>query len=536
MPDWLESIERQIAVGDFLSARAQLDANRARRPVRRTDDPAGQLSERFRAAALIAEIDAYFGDNRAARRALMPIARRASVLALRAVPARHKLQLAELHYARRDFAAAIRVAERVLAHPDTRADGWGTGEVLYYLARYTGRLNRLDQAAALCARALESFSSAARVNPAEKEALRWRIGLVLLTDGNSRWRAGHLTEARGALHAALSLLTDGKDVIGVGNAHQSLGCILRSQGEHEAALCAFGKALSEYQRGNHRLNEARVLTNIARTHLCTRDFSSADETLTRAMSLCAAVTRPDPMWQRQKGEVFVWHSLLLQHAPPLRFREAARSARRALVLATRPSVKSRGTAFEARIALGYSLLRQGADERALPEFRDALAVAEELKVKKLLVNGHLSLAECYCGPRVRDIALAQQHQAHAQRLIDGAHGGRDQNEGLPGSGVEHPGFSAFLVAKAERTLQLIRSAGDNFLLSPKDLGTSGLQLRQAVANLKDWAIRVSGDRYGSVERAAQALGISRQHWYTIQRRSARPSPRSGRGGRSHPRG
>jgi tetratricopeptide (TPR) repeat protein len=174
----------------------------------------------------------------------------------------------EALYSARDFDAARVASERILRHSNTKID---QGIAAYALARCHMREHRDDtEVYKACNLAAAKFLEHAGVDAdsfqpgAEPPFLRWRLGLLYLVKGFTRWNAGDPQTAMSRLLMAKWCLSKTNDFIGLANVDLTIGGILRSKGEAEEAIPILERACRAYEHAAHHLNLARCLTNIGR--------------------------------------------------------------------------------------------------------------------------------------------------------------------------------------------------------------------------------------------------------------------------------
>ena len=501
---------------------------------------------RMHLACTAFEILAAAGEDRKARLLLQPyldnpVCER-GLLAAR-IPVRAKLQLAEAHCSTRDVDRATEIAETILGGLSPGVHGWEIGEAAYYLFRYSIRRYKRRAARGHDLMALEAFTSA---GPAlgKGPAVEWRLGLLHLSEASARWQSGRLNESRALLSSALFHLRRTEDIVAIGDAEQMLGCIVRSQGAFAEARQWFHSALKRYEEARHRLNIARVHTNLARLDVLIGmnggDVSLKDvlSKLERARAMADGVTAPeqqDPVWLRQELEAAIWESSAYLH-----FRhggnvsEARSCAMRARDLARR--IDSPWNDIEATIALGYCAMHERNMSGARSFFQEALSAAEAIGSAKLAVNALLSLAELECRTPSGDLRSASRQYVLAmermrevtneRRRAAGRH--RVTDEKSQPKAADAIWFSAYLVMKARRVQVLLRSARVLILL-PEDLGHDPDQfdLAGVIDRARQWAIAAALERAkGSKTRAAWMLRMTRQAIYQAQSRTAVSAPKT----------
>ncbi|MBI3050717.1 MAG: tetratricopeptide repeat protein [Acidobacteria bacterium] len=481
-----DELEAFLYVGDFNSALARFSPEIMASMF--TEALPAPLQLRLRAVA--AELFSYRGlDNKAAQIWKIcsdPV----QVLSRNDISARAKHALVvERYYAAREFETARKWAERIKDHCEDRGDILGTGIASYGLARCLMRQHK-DVAAVYgeCDFATTRFLRAVRVNeldsvtPEDSLFLRWRIGLVLLLHGYTRWTAGDVNAGMSRLLMAKWCLLGTGDPIALANANHSIGTILRSVGAPREALEVLKRARAAYQHADHHLNLARCLTNLGRVQKDLGDFDGAKESLEQALNEARRAEN-----DRQKAETLVWLSWLHQEAKDAKWASMKEAEQWAKEAASMKLPSNAHIASEAAIALGHCELARHEAVAAEQNFLRALENADG-RFPKVRIHAELSLAELYCSPRAKDLAKAISHYEKAKRDLESA-------------------STSYLQLKQQQVLRMIESfRSDVWSLTTDGLFRDGLKM--AEDRLKAWALERVSQFEGSDRNRARRLGIS----------------------------
>jgi tetratricopeptide (TPR) repeat protein len=521
----------RVALEHFAS-QAVRDALEAWRKKDRTDP------RTLEAAAILAELHSYLGRSAVARDILRDFAdskERDHFLRMQGASAHARLQISEAIYSRGDYDEAIAAARMVLrdinptpAKLATEIERWSVGLACYYLARYHARRGTMSDSALYCARALEAYSSTAESTNLPRP---WRIGQVFVVQGFADWRTGQLVIARARLHVALALLQSSGDFISIANAEQSLGCVLRSQGEYAKAADAFNRAAALYegsdeereriQNRKHVLNYCRVMVYLGRTALATGSFEESSAKIDEALKTAKShwQEHQDSIWGRQYAEACIWRARLLRQAPaPLHDLErATASAKIGLNIAR--NAHSRSNQVEALLVLGQCSLDAGEAQAALEHVQEAKKIATDTGIVKLTVSARLLLAEILAAAPLLDFKAAEDEWRDASTIIERAEGGltslgdRPEPETLQDVGNVSR-FSQFLRIKANEVRSKLDSAALVVSSDQIAIGDSGLTLEEIVSRARGWAFDAASRKFGgNAGLMADALNVSRQAVY-----------------------
>ena len=503
------NLEELLAKGDFRKATGSVGA------LLQSLESAGGLPLdnpwRAKAAAIAARLCFYHGDHPAAHRILGEYATHEELfLGIPGLRVGQKLVLGEYSYSRGEFRTAITIAERILADCETQNDLSGMGEACHFLSRCYRRLHQDDDLRRYCDRSRECFLQhfLRSENMASPEIIaenvriyRWRIGLSCLIEGYSLWSRGDTLNAHRKLTTAKLLLENTGDFIDEANVLQSLGSIARSEGNYEASLEYYYRALELYIESGHSLNRARTLTNIGRTYLGApqehiADRPKAREKLEEALDICRRLHQT-----RQKAEVLVIMSWLYLHqGNPAKAEACASEALRDGKLVDSPGLQA-----EAKMAIGYCRYQKN-DPSAVAELLAALQYARTFKLQ---VSAHLALAEVLAG--INNVNDAVFHLREAEKMLD------------PQSNIS----SIYLSQKLKTVRAQIDMLRNDYFLVTFDaikeqarMKSKPRGLSKANKDLERWAIvKALEESAGGMTQAAQMLGLARQAFWQRKKRA-----------------
>jgi tetratricopeptide (TPR) repeat protein len=491
-------IEEDLARGNFRQAQMKFDYCNAVFQ----DARASRIREPLKAklSAIAARLYFYRGNDRSAGNVLNKYLKRESeFLSLGSLRTGQKLVLCEYYYAKRKFDKAISMAQQVLKACVENKDPSGEGEAHHFIARCFSRLFEQDELLKSCEESRACFFRWFTVSTNRSRdlpVLNWRIGISYLLEGFSLWREGNALGGRDRLLAAQLLLEDIRDDISKANVLQSLGAILRSQGETAQSLVTLSSALELYNAAHHSRNIARTLTNIGRTLLRDQKFAEAETHFNKALEICRT-----HRYERQKIEIWVALGWLYLEDTSGNCKIASKYAMEALDLAAPEKINSPELQAEAKICLGKCHSRNGEPEEACQCFEDALKKA---KSQKLKINAHLLLA---------DTLWDLDKPRHAMEHLD------DAEDMFPRV------VSDYLRAQAERIRRKIEDSKKSYFLmrfNDLDVEQGGMGLEAATFNFERWAIlralKLTGDNQ---TKAAAKLGMYRQ---LLKKRLDRPRP------------
>jgi tetratricopeptide (TPR) repeat protein len=493
-PD-IARMEEWLRVGDFNSACHNLPCFAAR-----LDECAVDDVERARLAVAVAELYFYLGQTNAGRRALQPLL----ASSRDGLSVRGQLQFVEYHYAMREFEDAVHEAVRIRSRCESAQDRWGIGESCYYLARCYMRRHDHREVFRCCDRAIENFTAA---TGADSASVKWRVGQVHLVAGFAGWDAGEFDTARSRLYAARWLLHDTRDPVSAANVDHTIGSILRSRARDtsdlDRALVMLIGARQQYATMNHTVNLARVFTNIGRVHLDKEDFTSAEHDFTLALEVAKQI-EGERAQERQIAETCVCLSWLWLQSSTRDLEKAERYARDALKIASGLSSRME---VEARIALGNAQAARGAPLDAQRTLKAALTASKELRITKLRVNLHLSLADLYARTTLRDLRAADHHLREAQNL-----------------GTSSP--SRYLEEKENAVAAAIEGSREVWLVTREELLEQGR--RQIETKLLKWIVETLESSDRSVKAQARLMDLSSAGYLKAKRRLFPERPASSR--------
>jgi tetratricopeptide (TPR) repeat protein len=325
-------IREYLIIGDL--DRAQSESQRRLPDAEDTLATRQASDDAMRAAMIIAEIRFAFGSDVAAQALVKGYAESPDSVLASSLDARQKLQLAEYHYSLFETKPAISIASAVLKRAEEAGDRRGVGECRYYLTRASLRMNEYEAANEHCMRGLEVFHRSDSSAEPNADALTWQTGRLLRVRGTAMWWQERLTEATAVLYLAVWLLRRiPGSRIQIGDALDSLGRILRSQGSgtYREAIDALEGARRHYR--GHDLKLARTLTDLARTRHnmglqqqsegidreADSSFGAARANLREALDItdkhCVGAD-PPIVWRRQKLDVLVGRGgFIRKHCP-----------------------------------------------------------------------------------------------------------------------------------------------------------------------------------------------------------------------------
>jgi tetratricopeptide (TPR) repeat protein len=503
---FFERLRQRMAVGDMDGAKADLE---------REGDPemlVAQLPEgsaaRMSAAAVAGEILLVYGSDTAALRLLKPYAESSPAT----VDARQQLQLAEYDYALFEPEYARTKAKQVLRAARSAEE---VAECSYYLARFSLRQNKYDEASNACMAGLEQLHRDAQ--GLSQDALSWQTGRLLRVRGTALWWMGRLTEATAVLYLAAWLLKNRTGSrIYVGDALHSLGRLLRSLGpeRYQEAIRVLGQARDHYL--GHDLKRARTLTDLGRTHQnyglqlerqndadgASDNFGQSKRCFEEALALSEKQRDDDEhpiVWTRQKLDTLIWMSWFHQEVKA--FADAALAlaeAESAVALAVKHMLDS-PEHIEAGLALGHCLLKQGRATEARLHLDHAAGRAAELKIPKLRFHASLCLAQWECAAKQN----LQQARLHYDEAVAMRAGDKE--------------FTGYLGDKAKAVgeeIDALARTADHFIFSQDDLltrpipdGWTRIKVMRCLA--EKWAIDVAERRKNSLPAAPHDhVGVS----------------------------
>jgi tetratricopeptide (TPR) repeat protein len=521
----VRELQRHLTEGNVADG-----AELCRRPGKSVDDflrtwPRDSV-EGMEAATTIAELEFALGHDHTAERCLKDYENdKGHGLLSSHLPARHKLQLAEYHYASLALPKAIEIGERILAEARSANDHVGTSEAHFYLARFRLRSDAFKEANNDCMLGLESLLRQRTQDGSGRKAIRWQTGRLLRVRGAALWQQGRLTEANAVLYLSAWILRDAfgdAKSLHVGDALHSLGRLLRSVTRFEEAIEKLEEALDHYE--NHELKSARTLMELARTRhnmalalgneskpdakRVSRLFDKAQEELATAIRMANRGKNAPKVWRRQKAESLLWKCwLTLEGKRKPRNLEQARSAARIALDESIEIGSRKSDLVEAKIALGHCEMELGEFAKAKDWFVAALGQADELgrQNPKLRTHACLSLAQLEC--------RADGSAKDAQKHFDEAFRGGDSSAEI----------SSYLSAKAdaiEKEIHKLATASGTFIMSLETLlertpeGWAPLEVLETLA--RKWALDALGKGV-SIKAAAKKLGIAAGTYANIKK-------------------
>ncbi len=492
-------IEEDLARGNFRQAQMKFDYHNAVFQ----DARASRIHEPLKAklSAIAARLHFYRGNISSAGNAIKKYQKKESeFLSMGSLRTGQKLVLCEYHYENRKFDKAISMARQILKTCVERRDPSGEGEAHHFIARCFSRLFEQDELTKSCEESRACFFrwfAASKNRSRDLPVLNWRIGISYLLEGFFLWREGNALGGRDKLLAAQQLLEDIRDDISKANVLQSLGAILRSQGETAQSFHTLSSALGLYNAAHHSRNIARTLTNIGRTLLRDKNFQEAEAHLNQALEICRT-----HRYERQKIEVLVALSWLYLEDASRNCKIASKHAMEALDLAAPEKINSPELQAEAKICLGKCHSRNNEMDEACQYFEDALKKA---KSQKLKINAHLLLA---------DTLLDLDKPRHAMQHLD------DAENMFPRV------VSDYLRTRAELVRKKIEDSKKSYFLirfNDVDTDQGGMGLEAAAYNLEKWVILSALKQTDDNQtKAAVKLGMYRQ---LLKKRLDRPRPK-----------
>jgi tetratricopeptide (TPR) repeat protein len=495
----IAKLERLLGGADYRGATALVEKIRYGQSMTRLKSLRGGTGFKMRASAAIAEVLFYNAENDAARELIEDAAKNQGKWTDFGLdlPARARLQLVEHDYSARSFEAARMAARTIRNQCHDRGDYLGAAEAAYYMARCYMRLHDPDPVYRACDRALEWLSLAGN-----QATVHWRTGLVLLVAGSTGSEAGH--SAWLELYAAKAILNMFPgDIVGRANVEHAIGSAFRRAESKDAnrALKAFDKALVDYRQADHKLNIARVETNIGRTYLNTHDWQNAQRHFDVALETSQGISDRRAR-ARQRAETWICKAWLHRESDERDVRRARECAQEALKeVKTAQQAEDRGRALpgrltvEAQITLGDCDLDDGNVMSAQKNYDEALRLATDRGINKLRARVYLALAELHAWHAT--VEMARTNYRKAEELI--------------------PVASDYLREKAKKIDEKIKFRSDTWLITKERVLGEGFAA--AKAGFEKWFVERMKENPGTLKEKAKLAGLKTPAgFYKFQKR------------------